>query len=95
MQGSGTVFAFDRDARRLQVLAGRMKLLGAQGVVECRRRDFMDVSPTDRRYREVTHILCDPSCSGSGQVTIYACFALCVVCRVLLLDCCWFLIDCC
>ena len=49
-----------------------MEQLGAGGIVRCVGGDFMDadLSPTGP-YADVTHVLIDPSCSGSGLVATY------------------------
>lgn len=61
------IFAFDRDAARLASMA---TLLARAGVSCCElaEEDFLAVSPSDRRYRQVQYILLDPSCSGSGEM---------------------------
>ncbi|XP_032613080.1 28S rRNA (cytosine-C(5))-methyltransferase isoform X1 [Hylobates moloch] len=60
------IFAFDLDAKRLASMA---TLLARAGVSCCElaEEDFLAVSPSDPRYREVHYILLDPSCSGSGM----------------------------
>jgi putative methyltransferase len=69
--GEGTttrrVFAFDRSAKRLDLLRRRMKLAGAAEIVEPCLQSFLDVDPSDDKYRNVRSILLDPSCSGSGM----------------------------
>ncbi|KAJ1722313.1 hypothetical protein LPJ53_003263 [Coemansia erecta] len=66
MGGRGTVFAFDRDARRLRTLVemtGRARCTTVQA--QC--MSFLDVDPLDPRYAQVDCLLLDPSCSGSGM----------------------------
>lgn len=60
------IFAFDLDAKRLASMA---TLLAQTGVSCCQlaEEDFLTVSPSDQRYRQVQYILLDPSCSGSGE----------------------------
>ena len=63
----GQVWAFERDSRRFQTLE---KLTSAAGVgtrLKNKLADFLTVDPADPEYANVTHILCDPSCSGSGM----------------------------
>lgn len=45
-------------------------LLARAGVSCCElaKEDFLAVSPSDQRYRQVQYILLDPSCSGSGEM---------------------------
>ncbi|TMW57479.1 hypothetical protein Poli38472_003404 [Pythium oligandrum] len=61
------VFAFDRSAKRLDLLKRRMKLAGADEVVEPCCQSFLDVKVDDPKYANVRSILLDPSCSGSGM----------------------------
>ncbi|XP_059011713.1 28S rRNA (cytosine-C(5))-methyltransferase [Mustela lutreola] len=66
LRNQGKIFAFDRDATRLASMA---TLLARAGVSCCElaEEDFLAVSPSDQRYRQVQYILLDPSCSGSGM----------------------------
>uniref|UniRef100_A0A2R9BJQ0 28S rRNA (cytosine-C(5))-methyltransferase n=1 Tax=Pan paniscus TaxID=9597 RepID=A0A2R9BJQ0_PANPA len=66
LKNQGKIFAFDLDAKRLASMA---TLLARAGVSCCElaEEDFLAVSPSDPRYREVHYILLDPSCSGSGM----------------------------
>ncbi|BFZ64262.1 hypothetical protein YB2330_005402 [Saitoella coloradoensis] len=68
MGGKGTIFAFERDERRYGILSRRTKEAGADKVIETVLGDFTQVKPMDPNYKDVTHILLDPSCSGSGIV---------------------------
>ncbi|KAJ0403689.1 hypothetical protein P43SY_003801 [Pythium insidiosum] len=65
--GESRVFAFDRSAKRLDLLRRRMRLVGADGVVETCLQSFLDVDVADDKYANVRSILLDPSCSGSGM----------------------------
>ncbi|XP_040312043.1 28S rRNA (cytosine-C(5))-methyltransferase isoform X3 [Herpailurus yagouaroundi] len=67
-KNQGKIFAFDLDAGRLASMA---TLLARAGVSCCElaEEDFLAVSPSDQRYRQVQYILLDPSCSGSGMAT--------------------------
>uniref|UniRef100_A0A8C0SET0 28S rRNA (cytosine-C(5))-methyltransferase n=1 Tax=Canis lupus familiaris TaxID=9615 RepID=A0A8C0SET0_CANLF len=68
LKNQGRIFAFDLDAGRLASMA---TLLARAGVSCCElaQEDFLAVSPSDQRYRQVQYILLDPSCSGSGMPT--------------------------
>ncbi|KDO30939.1 hypothetical protein SPRG_04127 [Saprolegnia parasitica CBS 223.65] len=61
------VFAFDRSATRLDLLKRRMKGAAADKIVEPCLQSFLDVNVNDAKYANVTSILLDPSCSGSGM----------------------------
>jgi len=67
MQGHGKITAFERDPTRLGTLQRRIVEQGADKFVLARGADFMqaDLSKTGE-FKDVTHILIDPSCSGSG-----------------------------
>ncbi|KAG8813089.1 hypothetical protein FRC18_002675 [Serendipita sp. 400] len=67
MKGKGRVTAFERDKKRFQTLKSMLDRAGASNVVP-RNQDFLSVDPLDSEYQSVTHILLDPSCSGSGIV---------------------------
>ncbi|KLO13049.1 S-adenosyl-L-methionine-dependent methyltransferase [Schizopora paradoxa] len=67
MQNRGKLFAFERDKKRFGTL--RMMI----GMAQCKNiepinADFLTTDPSDERFGRVTHILLDPSCSGSGIV---------------------------
>ncbi|KAF9818583.1 hypothetical protein IEO21_02688 [Rhodonia placenta] len=67
MGNKGKLFAFERDRKRYTTLQAMLSRAHCQNV-ETVNADFLTVSPADDRYRAVTHILLDPSCSGSGIV---------------------------
>lgn len=60
-----SIFAFEKNSRRVTVLRDRMKLLGVNNV-KVIFNDFLEVNVHDPCYRNVHCILLDPSCSGSG-----------------------------
>lgn len=60
-----SVFAFEKNSRRVTILRDRMKLLGVNNV-KVMFNDFLEVDVHDPCYRRVRSILLDPSCSGSG-----------------------------
>ncbi|KAJ9475889.1 25S rRNA (cytosine(2278)-C(5))-methyltransferase [Pseudozyma hubeiensis] len=73
----GRIDAFERDAVRFKTLLKRLAAVGALqtkpflagiagGNVIAQRKDFLTTQPHE--FRDVTHMLLDPSCSGSGIV---------------------------
>lgn len=66
------IFAFDVDPKRVATMN---TLLTRAGVTGCQlaQQDFLTVDPRDLKYSRVTHILLDPSCSGSGNVLGSSC----------------------
>ena len=67
----GRVHAYDRDTKRLATLASRVALAGAAAFVSPRGDDFLKVTPeTHAAARSARAILLDPSCSGSGIVSL-------------------------
>ncbi|XP_053313205.1 28S rRNA (cytosine-C(5))-methyltransferase [Spea bombifrons] len=66
LQNKGKVFAFDLDTKRLATMS---TLLLRAGVTcqELANQDFLTVNPDDPKFQKVSHILVDPSCSGSGM----------------------------
>lgn len=67
MANKGKIFAFEKDKRRFTTLLSMLKKAGCKNV-ESTNLDFLTVDPLDAKYENVTHILVDPSCSGSGIV---------------------------
>ncbi|KAH9447779.1 hypothetical protein MJO28_011310 [Puccinia striiformis f. sp. tritici] len=61
----GKVWAFEKDHKRFRVLAEMIKLAGCTNV-QCINADFLAVNHADERFKNVSHIMVDPSCSGSG-----------------------------
>jgi putative methyltransferase len=61
------ILATERDAGRAEVLANRVRSLGASGAVNVVNQDFFNMSTGDREAAEA--ILLDPSCSSSGVVS--------------------------
>ncbi|KAK7897787.1 hypothetical protein LTR67_004417 [Exophiala xenobiotica] len=64
----GGIYACERDRRRSQVLKTMMDKSGAQNVTVLAEQDFLSIDPQDVRFKNITHLLLDPSCSGSGIV---------------------------
>lgn len=67
MQNNGKIFAFEKDRARFSTLQKMLKNAGCRNV-EAFNQDFLTADPHDEKFSEVTHILLDPSCSGSGIV---------------------------
>ncbi|KAH8100930.1 S-adenosyl-L-methionine-dependent methyltransferase [Cristinia sonorae] len=67
MQGKGKLYAFERDRRRFSTLQMMLQKARCKNV-EPVNTDFLTTSPEDPKFSTVTHILLDPSCSGSGIV---------------------------
>lgn len=65
--GSKKVFACERDAARSKILQQMVERAGAGGIISVMvRQDFLALDPQQQRFSNVTHLLLDPSCSGSG-----------------------------
>ena len=67
----GTVFAFERNARRAQTLRTMVGKAGAADIVRVCEADFTLADGTSgggggKQLARATMALCDPSCSGSG-----------------------------
>lgn len=60
------IFAFDVDTKRLATMSTMLTRAGVTGF-QLAQQDFLTVDPGDPKYSKVTHILLDPSCSGSGN----------------------------
>ncbi|EJD49049.1 S-adenosyl-L-methionine-dependent methyltransferase [Auricularia subglabra TFB-10046 SS5] len=70
MGNRGTLYAFERDKRRFKTLETMLSRAGASNV-RPRNVDFLSIDPNKKEnteYARATHILLDPSCSGSGIV---------------------------
>lgn len=64
MHNKGVIYAFERDKARFKTLEETLKRAGCKNVkTQC--KDFLSVKPED--YKDVTMIMVDPSCSGSGM----------------------------
>ena len=63
------VFACERDQFRSLILEKMASLSGAGDIITIlAKQDFLALDPNDARFANVTHLLLDPSCSGSGIV---------------------------
>nr|XP_042713648.1 28S rRNA (cytosine-C(5))-methyltransferase isoform X2 [Chrysemys picta bellii] len=67
LKNKGQIFAFDLDPNRLATMSTMLVRAGAS-CCELANQDFLTVDPSDPKYSNVTYILLDPSCSGSGMV---------------------------
>ncbi|KZS92513.1 S-adenosyl-L-methionine-dependent methyltransferase [Sistotremastrum niveocremeum HHB9708] len=67
MGNVGKIFAFERDRRRFNTLQKMLATAGCSNV-EALNADFLASDPESTVFAQVTHILLDPSCSGSGIV---------------------------
>ncbi|GAA6006644.1 hypothetical protein JCM11491_003129 [Sporobolomyces phaffii] len=66
MLGSeGKVIACERDQGRFKVLKDMCSKADAKNV-QPMNVDFLSLNPEDPKFKNVSHILVDPSCSGSG-----------------------------
>jgi 25S rRNA (cytosine2278-C5)-methyltransferase len=63
---SRQIFACERDPARSKTLQTMVSKAGAAAVQVLSRQDFLALDPTDDKFTKVTHLLLDPSCSGSG-----------------------------
>lgn len=63
----GRILACERDPIRSITLQKMIQKAGADKIVDVlQRQDFLALDPSDDRFANVTHLLLDPSCSGSG-----------------------------
>ncbi|KIJ66652.1 hypothetical protein HYDPIDRAFT_108556 [Hydnomerulius pinastri MD-312] len=67
MGGKGKLYAFEKDKRRFSTLKMMLRKAACNNV-EAVNMDFLTVDPSTSKYAQATHILLDPSCSGSGIV---------------------------
>ncbi|KAG8934770.1 hypothetical protein FRC01_000451 [Tulasnella sp. 417] len=67
MDNTGRIVAFEKDRKRFTTLEKMVSKAGCKNV-ETNCQDFLQTQPSDPRFSQVTHILLDPSCSGSGIV---------------------------
>ena len=67
MKNTGKIYAFDLSFKRIKTMKS---MLEKAGVFNCevKHSDFLEILPSNPKYHQVTHILLDPSCSGSGIV---------------------------
>ncbi|KAI9024694.1 S-adenosyl-L-methionine-dependent methyltransferase [Hyaloraphidium curvatum] len=65
MGDRGVVYAVERDEKRCHTLRSFVKRAGAK-CIRVKRADFLALDP--KAFADVSHMLLDPSCSGSGIV---------------------------
>lgn len=73
---TGNIFAVEKDSKRAETLKTMIEKAGAlkcnpqiyfiDVVTTILNADFTTLNPSDKRFEDITHILLDPSCSGSG-----------------------------
>ena len=63
--GKSRIFAFDKSVARCDLLKARLENAAADNVTAV-NADFLSLEPSDPRFGDVTAVLVDPSCSGSG-----------------------------
>lgn len=67
--GRGKVFACEKDELRSRTLEKMTKLADPEAVIIVKaKQDFTKLNPKSKEFENVTAILLDPSCSGSGIV---------------------------
>lgn len=65
-----SIIAFEKDPRRAEVLKKMVSRAGGDACISIRAgEDFLKADPRSKPLKKVTHLLLDPSCSGSGIVT--------------------------
>ncbi|OMJ18944.1 putative 28S rRNA (cytosine-C(5))-methyltransferase [Smittium culicis] len=67
MKNTGSIIACDLDNYRLSTLVKQTGIAGCTNI-DARNISFLDIDPESDFGKSVTHILLDPSCSGSGMV---------------------------
>ena len=67
---AAAVIAFEKDPRRAEVLKKMVTRAGGDACIAIRAgEDFLKADPRSKPLKRVTHLLLDPSCSGSGIVS--------------------------
>jgi putative methyltransferase len=64
------ILAMDKSKNRAQVLQDRLNQCGLGHAVKVQNLDFLSLDSDASEYSKITSILLDPSCSGSGVVSI-------------------------
>ncbi|KAJ5552035.1 hypothetical protein N7535_000018 [Penicillium sp. DV-2018c] len=62
------IFSMDASTMRSKTLQKMVGLAGADSVTVLQGQDFLALDPEDERFENVTGLLLDPSCSGSGII---------------------------
>ncbi|OJA11980.1 hypothetical protein AZE42_10675 [Rhizopogon vesiculosus] len=69
MGNEGKLYAFERDKRRFSTLKMMLSKAACRNV-EAVNADFLTIDPSHPKYSLATHILLDPSCSGSAHASV-------------------------
>jgi putative methyltransferase len=64
------VIALDVDKKRCKLLEETVSIMGAAHVVSVMNKDFLKIDPSKEPFCAVEGIMLDPSCSGSGTLSI-------------------------
>ncbi|KAL4806725.1 S-adenosyl-L-methionine-dependent methyltransferase [Aspergillus unguis] len=68
-KGKSHIFSMDASAVRAKTLQKMVSTAGADNIVTVLQgQDFLALDPNDQRFQDVTGLLLDPSCSGSGII---------------------------
>ncbi|CAG7920253.1 unnamed protein product [Penicillium olsonii] len=62
------IYSMDASTMRSKTLQKMVGLAGADSVTVLQGQDFLALDPEDERFEDVTGLLLDPSCSGSGII---------------------------
>ena len=63
-----TITAFDKSESRWNLLKNRIVQAGAHNIVTCLNEDFLSLNVNSPQYSNISAVLVDPSCSGSGVI---------------------------
>lgn len=66
--GKRKIFACERDPSRSKLLQTMVSKAGLTNAVVLAKQDFLVLDPSAPKFVNVTHLLLDPTCSGSGIV---------------------------
>ncbi|KAJ8022151.1 putative 28S rRNA (cytosine-C(5))-methyltransferase [Holothuria leucospilota] len=67
MNNTGKIYAFDLDKKRAELLSRTVSRTETNA--EVAHSDFLEIDPSDPKYARISHVLVDPSCSGSGIIS--------------------------
>ncbi|OQS00265.1 tRNA and rRNA cytosine-C5-methylase [Thraustotheca clavata] len=65
-----SVIAFERVPARAKSLKNTVTKAGANDKINVVEADFLEMDRMDKRWAQATLAICDPSCSGSGNVSV-------------------------
>lgn len=66
MENKGKIFAFEKNKKRTEILRRTIERTQSTNV-SVQEEDFLTCNPCLPQYKDVTSIIVDPSCSGSGM----------------------------